>query len=477
MYFLYNNNPVFIQNLLLSFYGYQLKRARYGSHFKKQMKSFKKRETFSVDQWRAYQTIELRKLLIHAFSTVPYYHEKYKKVGFTLSNFGKFELEDLKKLPYLEKEDFRKFGKTTLLSTKKKRGNFISSSGSTGTPTSTYYSKKFMQTWFAVYESRVRNWAGVDLNMKRGMIGGKKIINKVNALPPYYRFNFAEKQTYFSAYHISKHTIKNYVKGLIENKVEYMVGYAFSNFQLANLIIENKIKAPKLKAVLTSSEKLTNEMREILSKAYGCKIFDSYSGVEACGLISENMDGDLLFSLDTGIMEVLDVNGNDINHGEEGEVVSTGLLNFDQPLIRYKIGDRVKISKNQKTKSGLNLLKIDEISGRVEDYIIGIEGRKIVRFHSLFIDIKGLLMGQVVQEKLNYFTINIVITKNYIKSNDLLIINRLKNQISKHIEIKINCVKKIPLNKNGKFQAIISKLKKENEKEKYLDTQSNGRYV
>ena len=53
----------------------------------------------------------------------------------------------------------------------------------------------------------------------------------------------------------------------------------------------------------------------------------------------------------------------------------------------------------------------------------------------------------------------------------------LKNQISKHIEIKINCVKKIPLNKNGKFQAIISKLKKENEKEKYLDTQSNGRYV
>ena len=460
MYFLYNNNPVFIQNLLLSFYGYQLKRARYGSHFKKQMKSFKKRETFSVDQWRAYQTIELRKLLIHAFSTVPYYHEKYKKVGFTLSDFANFELEDLKKLPYLEKEDFRKFGKTTLLSTKKKRGNFISSSGSTGTPTSTYYSKNFMQTWYAAYESRVRNWAGVDLNSRRGMIGGQKIINKVDALPPYYRFNFAEKQTYFSAYHISTDTIKSYAKGFIENNIEYMVGYAFSNFQLANLMIENQIKTPKLKAVLTSSEKLTNEMREILSKAYGCKIFDSYSGVEACGLISENMDGDLLFSLDTGIMEVLDVNGNDINHGEEGEVVSTGLLNFDQPLIRYRIGDRVKTSKNQKTKSGLNFLKIEEISGRVEDFVIGLEGRKIVRLHSLFIDIKGLIMGQVVQEKLNYFIINIIINNNYVKKNDLVIINRLKNKVSKYLEIKINYVKKIPLNNNGKYQAIISKLKK-----------------
>ena len=164
----------------------------------------------------------------------------------------------------MEKEDFRKYGRTTLLSTKKKKGSFISSSGSTGTPTSTYYSDNFKQTWFAAYESRVRNWAGVNLNMNRGMIGGKQIINKPNALPPYYRYNRAENQTYFSAYHISESTVQNYVSGIRNNKVEYMVGYAFSNFQLANLIIEHKIEVPKLRAVLTSSEKLTKEMREIM---------------------------------------------------------------------------------------------------------------------------------------------------------------------------------------------------------------------
>ena len=163
--------------------------------------------------------------------------------------------------------------------------------------------------------------------MNRGMIGGKQIINKPNALPPYYRYNRAENQTYFSAYHISESTVQNYVSGIRNNKVEYMVGYAFSNFQLANLIIEHKIEVPKLRAVLTSSEKLTKEMREIMSKAYGCKIFDSYSGVEACGLISENKNGEFLSSPDTGIMEILDINGNDINDGEEGELVCTGLLN------------------------------------------------------------------------------------------------------------------------------------------------------
>ena len=459
--YLYNISPVYIQNILISTYGYNLKKSRYGDRYNIELAAFKDRESFTSQKWRDYQTIELRKLLIHAFHTVPYYYEKYKKHGFTHTDFKKFELEDLHKLPFLEKEDFRKYGRTTLLSTKKKKGSFISSSGSTGTPTSTYYSDNFKQTWFAAYESRVRNWAGVNLNMNRGMIGGKQIINKPNALPPYYRYNRAENQTYFSAYHISESTVQNYVSGIRNNKVEYMVGYAFSNFQLANLIIEHKIEVPKLRAVLTSSEKLTKEMREIMTKAYGCKIFDSYSGVEACGLISENKNGEFLSSPDTGIMEILDINGNDINDGEEGELVCTGLLNFDQPLIRYKIGDRVKTSKEQKTISGLNFLKIDEICGRVEDFVICLDGRKIVRFHILFIDIKGLLMGQIVQEKLDYFIINIVVNKYYVKLNDMLIIDRLKKQVSNQIEIKINRVKKIPLNNNGKFQAVISKLKNE----------------
>ena len=42
-----------------------------------------------------------------------------------------------------------------------------------------------------------------------------------------------------------------------KNKVEYMTGYAMSNFFLADFIEKNNLKAPKMKAVITSSEKLT----------------------------------------------------------------------------------------------------------------------------------------------------------------------------------------------------------------------------
>ena len=121
--YLYNNSPVYLQNIIISTYGYTLKKSRYGERFNIELSAFRDRESYTSQKWRDYQTIELRKLLIHAFSSVPYYHETYKKHGFKLTDFNKFELEHLYKLPFLEKEDFRKYGKTTLLSRKKGKGS------------------------------------------------------------------------------------------------------------------------------------------------------------------------------------------------------------------------------------------------------------------------------------------------------------------------------------------------------------------
>ena len=53
-------------------------------------------------------------------------------------------------------------------------------------------------------------------------------------------------------------------------------------------------------------------------KVYGCKTYDSYSGVEACGLISENECGQLLVSPDVGIMEILNEDGSSMQTRRDG---------------------------------------------------------------------------------------------------------------------------------------------------------------
>lgn len=454
----YANAPVTFQNLAISMFGFHWKNRRFNGIFKHELGKFKERENYTHQLWNDYQILELRKILLHAFDTVPFYFEKYKASGIKRTHLEKFELHDIKKLPYLEKEELRKFGKTTLVSRNpEKGGNFFSSSGSTGTPTSILYSIPFHQRWSAAFEARIRHWANVSRFDPRGMIGGRRVIPQADASPPYYRYNFFEKQTYFSAYHISRKTAKNYLEGIIKNKVSYMTGYAMSNFFLANTFDELGLEAPPLKAVITSSEKLTKEMRSKFREVYNCKTFDSYSGVEACGLISETKDGEFLVSPDVGIMEFIDENGNDIKPGQSGEVISTGLLNFDQPLIRYRIGDRVRLANKQSTASGLEMPVIEEIEGRVEDKVVGKDGREMVRFHGLYINVPHLIAAQIIQNDYDDFTFNVVVEDGFSDREEQIISQRLRSQIGE-ASIRFNRLQEIPQNNNGKFQAVISKL-------------------
>ncbi|MFN4299836.1 MAG: phenylacetate--CoA ligase family protein [Thermaurantimonas sp.] len=456
---IYPNLPVFAQNLAITAYGYYWHKRRFGGIFHQELRKFKERENFTVQQWRDYQTVELRKLLVHAFETVPLYRERYSALGFTKSQFERFELEDLSKLPFLTKEDLRRYGTTTLLSSKREKGGqFFSSSGSTGTPTRILFSLPFHQRWSAAYEARIRHWAGVDRFHSRGMIGGRRVLPKADAKPPFHRYNWVEKQVYFSAYHLAPKNVIFYLDAIYKHKVKYMTGYAMSNFFLANMISEQSLKAPELLAVITSSEKLTNEMRKTLSQVYGCKVYDGYSGVEACGLISETSFGELLVSPDVGIMEIINEYGEPVKPGETGEIISTGLLNYDQPLIRYRIGDTVTLSNNQKSQCGRNMPVIKEINGRVEDKIVGPDGRQMVRFHSLYVDISGLVAAQIIQEKINKFTINLVVDSTYKSSSEQVIIKRLKSQLGE-VDVDFYYMDEIPKNTNGKFQAVISRLK------------------
>lgn len=455
---IYPSLPVFAQNWAISAYGLYWHRRRFGGIFAQELKGFKDREQLAAQQWRDYQTVQLRQLLTHAFETVPLYRERYSAHGFTTSHFERFELDDLSKLPYLTKEDLRRFGTSTLLSFKReKAGQFFSSSGSTGTPVKILYSHAFHQRMNAAMESRVRNWAGVSGHDARGMIGGRRVLPEAVTSPPFHRFNWAEKQAYFSAYHIAPQHVEYYLNAMYKYHLRYMTGYAMSNYFLANMINEQSLKAPKLLAVITSSEKLTASMRDTMSEVYDCKVFDSYSGVEACGLISETTEGDLLVSPDVGIMEIIGENGNEVQSGETGEVISTGLLNYDQPLIRYRIGDAVTISVNQASKCGRNMPVIKEINGRVEDKIIGPDGRQMVRFHGLYVDISGLVAAQIIQEKVNQFIINLVIDKSFKYTSELVISNRLKSQLGE-VEVDFCYVDQIPKNANGKFQAVISRI-------------------
>ncbi|MBN8671428.1 MAG: phenylacetate--CoA ligase family protein [Chitinophagales bacterium] len=458
---IYSKVPVWLQNVFVSLYGLQWKKRRFGGVFASELKQYKEREKYTAAEWEAYTTHQLRVMLLHTFNTVPYYRDKWTAAGITEDKLKSFNLSDIQNLPFLSKDDLRKYCKTTLLSDNRESGgSYFESSGTTGTPTSILFSDAMHQRWSAAYEARVRNWAGVDNSMSRGMIGGRRVLPDANARPPYYRYNYFEKQIYFSAYHISPATIQNYADALNKYKPDYMVGYAMSNYFLARFIKERGLQVPQMKAVITSSEKLTPEMREVMEDVYCCKTYDGWSGVEACGLVSECEHRGLHISPDVGLIEILNENGEPAKLGEYGEVVCTGFLNYDQPLIRYKIGDYMRVSDKQ-CSCGRQMPLVEEITGRIEDAIVGKDGREMVRFHGIFIGIPAIVKGQIVQETLEDIIINVQVERELTTEEREILTKRIYSQLGE-LNVQIFEMKEIPCGNNGKFRAVISKVKRVN---------------
>ncbi len=457
---IYSHSPLVLQNLMVSAYGYSWKKRRFGGVFETELTKAKDRESFSIDQWNNYQQQQLSKILLHAFNNVSFYKKHFVDAGFSKNNIAQISLSTLLTLPILSKEMLREFGETSLIAEEREpNGTFFASSGSSGTPTKILFSNAMHQRWSAIFEARIRHWAGVDRFTSRGMIGGRRILPNAASQPPFYRYNFFEKQVYFSAYHISEANAANYVKGINKYGVDYMTGYAMSNFFLARFIKEGGFNVNQQKAIITSSEKLTPEMRTVFEEVYGCKTFDSWSGVEACGLVSECEYGNLHISPDAGILELLDDNLNPVPPNTFGNVYCTGLLNYDQPLIRYAIGDSMMLSDETcNCKRAMPVVK--EIGGRIEDIVIGKDRREMVRFHSIFNGLSSVAKSQIIQESIGELIVKVVPTQSKVTDAEKQIMKkRIESQLGE-INIIIEEVTNIPLTDNGKFKAVISKVKR-----------------
>lgn len=457
---IYQRSPVAFQNFMVSVYGYSWKNRRFGGIFEDELRKAKERESFTKEQWNNYQQEQLTKLLLHSFNGVEFYNTSFKKTGLTVKDLKNITLDRLHVLPTMTKQDFRAFGMSTLVAAKREpKGKFFPSSGTTGTPTFTLFSYPMHQRWSAVFEARIRNWAGVNRFMSRGMVGGRRVLPGAYPKAPFYRYNFFEKQVYFSAFHINSASVGSYVEGINKYGVEYMTGYAMTNGSLAHFIKESGLQVNQQKAVITSSEKLTPEMRGLFKEVYGCKTYDSWSGIEACGLISECEHGSLHISPDAGIIELLDDNLQPVPVGTLGEVYCTGLLNFDQPLIRYPIGDAMALS-GELCACKRNMPVIKEIAGRIEEVVIGTDGREIVRFQHITNGLKTVAQSQIIQHEIGKITIKVIPVGNDVSEVEKQMMKERTRGLLGDTELIIEVVPEIPLTENGKFKLVISTVKR-----------------
>lgn len=452
--------PVWAQNLGISLYGLGYRRERLGGRFAEYVNQFRERDRWTPDRMAEHVQTKLRRMLLHAFDEVPYYQHSWTTAGFKRADLAWLTIQDLPSLPVTPKDAIRTapdaFVARNVAATQKLLR--YSSSGSTGTPITAICSADGHRRFIAAREVRSFGWAGASVLGSRSMIGGRRIVPEGAARPPFHRYNRPEHQLYLSAYHIAPAYVADYVRAFNRYRPQLLTGYAYSHYLLARMMVEQGLTLDyEPQAAVLCSEKLSPEMKRVIRQAMRTRAFEEYGAVENCLLATECEHGRLHVSPDFGVLEIVNADGRPVAPGQEGQVLGTGLLNEAQPLIRYAIGDLGEWATIGCVCGRDHLPVLAEIIGRLEDVVVGPDGREMVRFHWVFIDLPQVLEGQVVQEAPDQFTLKVVAQDGFGRDQERLIQHRFAERFGP-VRVTVERVTEIPRSSRGKFRAVISRL-------------------
>ena len=198
---------------------------------------------------------------------------------------------------------------------------------------------------------------------------------------------------------------KEIVDKLNEFKPSMLSGYP-SNLALLADLKELNIKPD---VVITGGELLTDEIRNKLTKKFGCYVQTHYSCTEGGEIACECKEGHLHINEDWIILEPVDKDNRPVKFGElSDKVLLTNLSNYIQPFIRYEITDRV-IVHNEKCSCGKNTLWL-EIEGRTDDIFEFENDIKIapMSLYKILEEIKSIKRFQMIQKSLKELELRVL---------------------------------------------------------------------
>ena len=424
--------------------GAYLKNIRYDSITPQRIEKFLERESWSKKKWQEWVDSQLNETLYNAWKYVPFY-QKYWSTS-------EKSYQNLKNWPIITKQKINE-SPDLFIDTRYKKSKLYHdhTSGTTGTPLDIYLDYDSVKEQYALFEARVKKKFDIELDETWAIIGAQRVTDVNRKIPPFWVYNFPSNQLYLSSLHIAKWSVSDYVNALKKYQPKCMIGYTSSIYELARGMADHNLKF-QMKAVITNAEPLYEFQKEIIAKAFGCPVVDTYGQAELVCFANRFPDGKMYESPDMGISEIIDI--NQYEDGEYGKLIATGILNKAMPLIRYDTNDLIS---NKKYHADGSLPEYGEILGRKDDIIVLEDGRKIVQIDGIFTSDLGINYGQIIQENYSDFTIKIVPGKKWIDRNRELLWENLIERLGK-VNIKINICEKIEKTWAGKFRVIKSKI-------------------
>jgi phenylacetate-CoA ligase len=346
-------------------------------------------ETLPREALEALQLKRLQQVAERVYHTVGFYRKAFDKAGIKPEDIRR--LEDLRKLPFTEKQDLRDnypFGLFAAPMTSIVR--LHASSGTTGKSTVVGYTKRDIETW-AELMARSFVAAGLTKNdMIHNAYGYGLFTGGLGA-------HYGAERLGASVIPISGGNTRRQIMILQDFGPTAICCTPSYALYLAEQGEEMGVdmRSLKLRVGVLGAEPWTEKMREEIEDRLNIMALDIYGLSEVIGPgvsieCTEGRRGLHVFE-DHFIVEVINpVTGETVPNGEPGELVFTTLTKEAFPLIRYRTRDLSRLMR-EPCRCGRTHVRMDRVTGRSDDMLI-IRGVNVfpAQIEAILVGIEGL---------------------------------------------------------------------------------------
>ena len=345
-------------------------------------------ETLARGEMESLQLERLQRKVGDVYEKVPFYRETLQRQGITPSDVH--SLDDLAKLPFTNKTDFRDnypFGMLTV--PLKEVVRVHGSSGTTGKPTVVAYTRADLEIWSDMMARSLVIGGVTDEDVVQNAYGYGLFTGGLG-------FHYGAERVGATVIPISGGNTKRQVMLMQDMGTTVLTCTPSYSLFLAETAREMGIDLRTLpvRVGFFGAEPWSYRMRQEIEDALGILALDVYglSEIIGPGVAQEcpHKQGLHIFE-DHFLPEIVDpATGESLPDGKRGELVITTLTKEALPVIRYRTRDITSLHR-ERCECGRTLVRMDKVTGRTDDMLI-VRGINVFpsQIESVLLEVEGV---------------------------------------------------------------------------------------
>jgi phenylacetate-CoA ligase len=207
-----------------------------------------------------------------------------------------------------------------------------------------------------------------------------------------------------------------------------------------------------VRSIVAISEGLNDYAKSSIKKHFGLVPVSRYSAVETGIVAQQNVHSEhYTINWASYFIEILNLNNDEpVGHGKVGRIVITDLFNYAVPMIRYDTGD---VGVMVLTEDNIPVLS--RVEGRKMDMLYDTNkvllSSHIVHKICLF---KGIRQYQLIQEGEKEYRFKICVTSEF--NDELELVKVYKDYLGQDAIIEVEYVTDVPLLSSGKRKKVLN---------------------